>query len=57
MIDENIILRNVNIILGAAEVDNHISRYEIFNYHPIRIFILLYRTLDPLFSTILGLPW
>ena len=36
VIDENIILRNVNIIPVVAEVDNHISRDDFFNYHPIR---------------------
>ena len=46
VIVENIIPRNVIINRGAAEVDNHISRDDIFDYHPIRnvIFILLYRT-------------
>ena len=31
-----IISRNVIINRGAAEVDNHISRDDIFDYHPIR---------------------
>ena len=31
---ENIIPRNVIINGGAAEVDNHISRDYIFDYHP-----------------------
>ena len=59
VIVENIIPRNVIINRGAAEVDNHISRDDIFYYHPIREcnIYLLYRTLDPLFSTVLGLPW
>ena len=41
---------------GAAEVDNHISRDDIFDYHLAGnvIFILLYRTLlDPVFSEVL----
>ena len=61
---ENIIPRNVIINRGAAEVDNHISRDDIFDYHPLRerniYFIIPNRTLDPLFSTVcfhLGLPW
>ena len=36
MIGENIIPRNAIINRGAAEVDNHISRDDIFDYHPIR---------------------
>ena len=38
---------------GAAEVDNHISRDDFFDYHPLKnvIFILLYRTLFLIFST------
>ena len=51
---ENIIPRNVIINRGAAEVDNHISRDDIFNYNPSRkcniYFIIPNRTLDPLFS-------
>ena len=44
---ENIIPRNVIIIRGAAEVDNHISRDDFFDQHPLKnvIFILLYQTL------------
>ena len=42
---------------GAAEVDNHISRDDIFDYHPRRecniYFIISKRTLDPLFSEVL----
>ena len=34
VIVENIIPRNVIINRGAAEVDNHISRDDIFDYHP-----------------------
>ena len=53
---ENIIPRNVIINRGAAEVDNHISRDDIFHYHPLRecniYFIIPNRTLDPLFSTV-----
>ena len=54
VIVENIIPRNVIINRGAAEVDNHVSREDIFVYHSISgnvIFILLYRTLDLLIST------
>ena len=36
VIVENIIPRNVIINRGAAEVDNHISRDDIFDYHYIR---------------------
>ena len=36
MIVENITPRNVIINRGAAEVDNHISRVDIFDYHPNR---------------------
>ena len=36
VIVENIIPRNVIINRGAAEVDKHISRDNIFDYHPIR---------------------
>ena len=36
MIVENIIPRNVVTNRGAAEVDNHISSDDIFDYHPIR---------------------
>ena len=39
---DNIIPRNVNVNLGAAEVDKHISRDNIFEYV---IFSLLYQTL------------
>ena len=58
MIVENIILRNVVINQGAAEVDNHISRDDIFDYHPLRdckcyiYSIIPNRTLDPFFSTV-----
>ena len=47
VIVENIIPRNVVINRSAAEVDNHISRDDFFDYHPLKnvIFILLYRTL------------
>ena len=33
---ENIIPNNVISNQGAAEVDNHFSRDDIFDYHPIR---------------------
>ena len=36
MIVENIIPRNVNINRGAASVDIHIPRDDIFDYHPRR---------------------
>ena len=53
VIVENIIPRNVIINRGAAEVDNHITRDDIFNFHPRRecniYFIIPKRTLDPLF--------
>ena len=53
VIVENIIPWNVIINRGAAEVDNHISRDDIFDYHPLRegniYFIIPNRTLDPLF--------
>ena len=59
VIDENIIPRNVIINPGAAEVDNHISRDDIFDYHPCRecniYFIIPNRTLDLLFSEVLPL--
>ena len=47
VIVESIIPRNMIINRGAAEVDNHISRDDIFDYHTLKnvIFILLYRTL------------
>ena len=64
MIVENIIPRNVIINRGAAEVDNHISKDDIFDYHPLSecniYFIIPNRTLDPLFTTVsflLDLPW
>ena len=64
MIVENIIPRNVIINRGAAEVDYHILRNDIFDYHPLRecniYFIIPNRTLDLLFSTVcflLDIPW
>ena len=57
VIVENIIPRNVIINRDAAEVDNHISRDDIFDNHPSRkcniYFIIPIRTLDPLFSKVL----
>ena len=57
VIVENIIPRDVIINPGAAEVDNHISRDDILDYHPSRKcnvhFIIPNRTLDPLFSEVL----
>ena len=55
MIVENIVPRNMVINTGAAEVDNHISRDDFFDYHALKnvIFILLYQTLF-LFSTLLS---
>ena len=56
MIVENIIPRNVIINRGAAEVDNYISRGDIFDYRPRRecniYFIIPNRTLDSLFSEV-----
>ena len=64
VIVENIIPRNLIINRGAAKVDNHISRDDIFGYHPLRecniYFIIPNRALDPLFATVcflLDLPW
>ena len=57
MIVENINSRNVIINQGAAQVDNQISRDDIFDYHPSRkcniYFIIPNKTLDPLFSEVL----
>ena len=50
MIVENIILRNV-IITFSETIFSSLTQSENV------IFILLYRKLDPLFSTVLGLPW
>ena len=36
VIVENIIPKNVIINRGAAEVDNHISRDDFFDYHPLK---------------------
>ena len=36
VIVENFIPRNLILNRGATEVDNHISRDNIFDYHPIR---------------------
>ena len=53
VIVENIIPRNVIINRGAAEDDNHISRDDICDYHPLRecniYFIIPNTTLDPFF--------
>ena len=53
VIVDNIIQRNVIINRGAAEVDNHISRDDIFDHHPRRecniYCIIPNRTLDPFF--------
>ena len=64
VIVDNIIPRNVIINRGAAEVDNHISRDDIVDYHPLRecniYFIIPNTTLDSLFSSVrflLDLPW
>ena len=59
VIVENIIPRNVIINRGAAEVDNHDSRHDIFVYHPIRvcnIYFIIPNIIDLLFSIVLGLP-
>ena len=56
VIVENIIPRNVISNRGAAEVDNHISRDDILDYHPSRkcniYFIIPNRTVNPLFSEV-----
>ena len=56
VIVENIIPRNVIINRGAAEVDNHISRDDICDYHPLRecniYFIIPNTTLDSFFFTV-----
>ena len=63
VIVENIILRNVIINRGAAEVDNHISRDDIFDFHPLRecniYFIIPNKPSNPLFLpfSLLCLPW
>ena len=60
VIVENIITRNVIINWGAAKVDNHTSRDDIFFFHQIRecnIYFIIPNILDLLFSTVLGLPW
>ena len=65
VIVENITPRNVIINRGAAEVDNHIPRDDIFDYHPLRecnIYFIIPKQsiLDPLFFTVcflLDLPW
>ena len=53
VIVEYIIPRNVIINRGAAEVDNHITRDDICDYHPLRecniYFIIPNTTLDPFF--------
>ena len=59
VIVENVIPRNVIINRGAAEVDNHISRDDIFDYHHIRegnIYFII-PNIRSFFSTVLGLPW
>ena len=57
VIVKNVITRYVIINRGAAEVDNHTSRDDIFDYHPSRkcniYFFIPNRTLDPLFSEVL----
>ena len=57
VIVENIIPRNVITNRGVAEVDNQISRDDIFDYHPSRkcniYFIIPNITLDPFISEIL----
>ena len=55
VIVENIIPRNVIINQGAATVHHHVSRDDIFDYHPLRecfiYFIIPNKTIDFLFST------
>ena len=57
VIVKNIIPRNFIINRGAAEVENHISRDDNFDYHPHRecniYFIIPNRTLDPIISEVL----
>ena len=59
VIVENIIPRNVIINRGVAEVDNHISRDDIFDYHPLRecniYFIIPNKALNPWFAAVLSL--
>ena len=50
VIVENIIPRNVNITFPEMMFSTITQSENV-------IFILLYRILDPLFSTVLGLPW
>ena len=56
VIVENIIPRNVIINRGAAEVDNHISRDDICDYHTLRkfniYFIIPNTTLDSFSLTV-----
>ena len=44
---------------GAAEVDNHIKRDDIFDYHPLRecniYFIIPNKALNPLFAAVFSL--
>ena len=53
------ILHSRNFILGAAEVDNHISRDDIFDYHPLRdcniYFIIPNKTSNLLFFAVFSL--
>ena len=57
VIVENIIPWNVIINRGAAEVDNHISRDDIFHYHPLKnvIFIFYTEHYSLIFSTLFTL--
>ena len=59
MIVENVILRNVIVNRGAVDVDNHISRDDIYDYHPLRecyiYFIIPNKTSNPLFSAVFSL--
>ena len=60
MLVENIIQRNVIINRGAAEVDDHILRDNIFDYHQIRdcnIYVIIPNIRSSLFSSVLDLPW
>ena len=53
VIVENVIPRNVIINRGAAEVDNHISRDDIFYYHPRRECNIYFITVKTLYIDIL----
>ena len=41
----------------SSEINFELIKFLTITQSENAIFILLYRTLDPLFSTVLGLPW